>query len=152
MCARSCRNKSKRLLRHLYYGPLSAVTGGYLIRYKDGIYPNLALSLIWFCFFLSPLSLYYLLFFVQPESAASAAYWTLYAIAVGSFFSGLKIANFRLHRIFDREEAQKRKKQASLDKLRREREARHELSAEQGAGGEGDRRVVSVYTYNRTVC
>ena len=59
------------------------------------------------------------------------------------------MTNFRLHRIFDREDEHKRKKQANLEKLRRERGPRNELTsrAEQGADGEADRRMVRVHTY-----
>ncbi|KAI6650492.1 Pecanex-like protein 1 [Oopsacas minuta] len=152
MCSMSCRNRAKRFFRHLYYGPLSALTGGYLIRYKDGVYPNLTLSLIWMCLFLSPLSLYYLLFFFQPESTASAAYWTLYAVIVGTFFTGLKVTNFRLHRIFDREDAHKQKKQNQLNRLKREQEAKNKLTgvSQQGADVEDNRRE-TVFSEDDTV-
>ena len=146
MCVTSLRNRLKRLLRHLYYGPLSAVTGGYLIRYKDGMYPNLTLSLIWLCFFLFPLFLYYLLFFFQPLSDASAAYWTLYAVAVGAVFTGVKVTNFRLHRMFDREEAVKQKRQKHLKKFKKDQEARNEQTGagQQGASNEDNRREVRI--------
>ena len=149
MCARSCRSRVAKLLRHLYFGPLSAMTGGYIIRYRDGLFPNLTLSLIWFSFFLFPLTLYYMLFALQPESAVSPVYWTLYVIVVGTFFTALKVTNFRLHRIFDKEEKQKQKRQAKVEKLKREKEAREKESGTTQLLVEGgpDRREVRLYIY-----